>query len=168
MWNSVPSSTAQFRWYAGQTSTATLSGTGDLSATGALTTGGASVQTQPYVAFRLDNLASTAVNPGQVASGSVTLRAGRVANAIYTFTFTTAHPSGTNYMVMATPNKPSSSTPLYTCTTKVESSTSFSVWCRKADNTFVDGDFFCIHHTLNSFHLIDVALRQSKELTTAY
>ena len=45
-------------------------------------------------------------------------------------------------MVMVTPNTEQSVTAFYTCTAKVENSTSFSVWCRKADNTFMDGNFY--------------------------
>ena len=101
------------------------------------------IKAAPYVAFRLaSNLVSTTVNPGQVASGSITLQAGRTTNSVYTFTLATAHPSGANYMVIATPNTALVSTAFYVCTTKVESSTSFSVWCRTSSNAIVDGDFF--------------------------
>ncbi len=97
----------------------------------------------PYVPFRLTgNAVSTAVNPGQVASASITIQANRAANATYTFRFPTAYPNGLSYMVMAAPNTGGSGTAFYTCTAKVESSTSCSVWCRKADNTFTDGDFY--------------------------
>ena len=78
MWNSVPTSANEFRRYAGQTSVATLSGTGDLSVTGALTTGGVSVQTQPYVAVRFagGNIL-TGSNNGQIATANISLQAGR-------------------------------------------------------------------------------------------
>ena len=69
----------------------------------------------------------------------MSLQAGRTSGQVYTVTFAPAHPRGTNYMVMATPN---SSANFYICTTAVNSSTSFSVWCRNASNTIVDGDFF--------------------------
>ena len=103
---------------------------------------------KPHVAFRLNsNVILTGNNNGIVPTSSISLQAGRVAGSItsgsiYTFTFSPAHPRGLNYMVMATPNTGASSTPFYICTTKVESSTSFSVWCRTASNTIVDADFF--------------------------
>ena len=53
LWTSVPSSSAQFRWYGGPSIAATLSGAGDLSVTGAITTNGVGVQTKPYVALRI-------------------------------------------------------------------------------------------------------------------
>jgi hypothetical protein len=72
----------------------------------------------------------------------VTLQAGRTTGQVYTFTFANAHPLGANYMVIATPNTALSTTAFYVCTTKVESSTSFSVWCRSSANAIIDGDFF--------------------------
>ena len=101
------------------------------------------IKAAPHVAFRLaSNVVSTTVNPGQVSSGSIALQAGRTTNSVYTFTFSTAHPSGANYMVTATPNTALISTAFYVCTAKVESSPSFSVWCRTAANAIIDGDFF--------------------------
>ena len=45
MWRSVPSTGAcQFRWYAGPTSIAALSGTGNLAVTGSITAGGNAAQ----------------------------------------------------------------------------------------------------------------------------
>ena len=143
MWSSIPTSTNQFRWYAGQTPVATLSGTGNLDVTGTLTAGGVSVQNKPYVAVRVAaNVILSGNNNGQIATANMSLQAGRASGQIYTFTFSPAHPDGTNYMVMATANTGATSSSFYVCTTKVESSTSFSVWCRNASNTIVDGDFF--------------------------
>jgi hypothetical protein len=101
------------------------------------------INTAPFVAFRLTgNAISPTVNPGLASSGTVTLQAGRTTGQVYTFTFTNAHPLGANYMVIATPNTALSTTAFYLCTTKVESSTSFSVWCRSTANAILDGDFF--------------------------
>ena len=144
IWSSLATSSGQFRWYAGSTTPiATLSGTGNLDVSGTLTTGGVSVQTKPYVAFRFagGNIL-TGNNNGQIATANMSLQAGRVSGQICTVTFSPAHPNGTNYMVMATANTGSTGTSFYVCTTKVESSTSFSVWCRNASNTIVDGDFY--------------------------
>ena len=94
------------------------------------------------LAFRLTgNAISATVNPGLASSETVALT-GRSTNTVYTFTFANAHPLGANHMVIATPNTALSTTAFYVCTTKVESSTSFSVWCRSTANAILDGDFF--------------------------
>ncbi len=61
---------------------------------------------------------------------------------MYTFSVPAAHLNGANYTVMVMPNIGGSGIAFLICTAKVESSTSCSVWCRKADNTFMDGDFY--------------------------
>ena len=85
MWSSVPSSSAQFRWYGGPSLAATLSGAGDLSVTGAITTNGVGVQTKPYVALRITSAGSllSGNNHGQVPSSSMSLQAGRMSGQVY-------------------------------------------------------------------------------------
>ena len=100
------------------------------------------VSATPYVAFQLTgNRLSATVNPTLASSGTVTL-AGRSTNTVCTFTFANADPLGVNYMVIATPSAALSTTAFYMCATKVESSTSFSVWRRSSANAIIDGDFF--------------------------
>ncbi len=106
-------------------------------------TGSAIEKYTPHIAFRLTgNAVPTAVNPGRVASAGVTLQANRAANAIHTLSLPTAHRSGLSYMVLAMPNTRGSGAACYTCTSEVNSSTSFCVSCRKEDSTFMDGNFY--------------------------
>ena len=127
---------------------------GNLSVSGSVFSGGDTCLTElsainlnfskkPHVAFRLNsNVILSGNNNGIVPTSSISLQAGRVAGSIYRFTFSPAHPRGTNYVVMATPNTGATSTQFYICTSKVESSTSFPVWCRTASKTIIDADVF--------------------------
>ena len=146
LWGSVSNnSNTQVKWYGGNATAMTLSGSGNLSVAGTLTAGGNAVQQSltnsstasgatalyvspntvrtikagngialstasnvvsmryaPQVAFMISSNAIT-TNVGQLATGSVTLQS-RSAETAYTFTLGTAHPLGTGYMVMVTPN----------------------------------------------------------------
>ena len=106
---------------------------GNLTVTGTITRGGVAVQTIPHIAFRYSG-AVLSNNNGQIASGSITVGT-RATGADYTFTFSPAHPRGTNYTVMATPE-----TLAVVCVTStiVNSSTSFTVRCRNAANAGID------------------------------
>ena len=138
IWNSVATNGGQFKWYAGSTvPIATLTGAGNLDVSGTLTTGGVSVQTKPYVAFRFAGSVLSGNNNGQIATANISLGT-RTTGQVYTFTFSPAHPRGLNYTVMATPETLAS---FYICSTLVVSDTSFSVSRRNASNTGVDGNF---------------------------
>ena len=100
---------------------------------------------KPYVAcFVGSGAISTSNAPGFLSPSSVTLT--HATGGLYSFVFTPAHPNGNNYMVFATPRTSSTTTAFFTCTVKVETpataGTQFTVWCRNAANTIVDGDFF--------------------------
>jgi hypothetical protein len=71
----------------------------------------------------------------------------------YTITFPTAHPSGANFAVIATPQTSNSTfwdaNYYFICTSNVESlGTGFTVWCRKPGfaqdvaSGFVHGSFY--------------------------
>ena len=99
---------------------------------------------KPYVSLYVSsNAISTANACGYLAPSSFTLT--HTTGGVYTFTFTPAHPNGNNFQIFVTPRTTSVSTIFYVCTAKVETDstagTKFSVWCRNASNTIVDGDF---------------------------
>jgi hypothetical protein len=109
---------------------------GNLTVTGTITRGGVSVQTIPYLAFRYSG-AVLSSNNGQIASGSITVGT-RTTGQDYVFTFSPAHPRGTNCTVMATPETLAA---FCVTSTIVNSSTSFTVRCRNAANTGIDSNF---------------------------
>jgi hypothetical protein len=92
----------------------------------------------PYIAFRYAGAVLSGNNNGQIASSSISVGA-RTTGQAYTFTFSPAHPKGINYMVMVTTETLGT---FYLCSAIVNSSTSFSVQCRSAQNVGVDGNFF--------------------------
>ena len=80
------------------------------------------------------------VNPGLPDRGST----GASNQGIYAFTLPTAHPSGTNSIVMVTHQTTSSSTtaPLGYISCNAAQSTLFNVWIRNSANTLQDGSFY--------------------------
>ena len=93
---------------------------------------------------------STVASYGYSTTVSLAHGTAGAANAfIYTFTWTGAHPLGTNYSVFAQfqTGATATSLPLGVITTNVTSSTSFNVWIRTSLNTtfnnvLVDGTFY--------------------------
>ena len=105
---------------------------------------------KPYIALYVLGSGSISLSNsfGFMSPTSITLT--HATGGLYSFVFNPPHPNGNNYLIFATPRTTSTTTPLYTCTVKVEvdstAGTKFTVWCRNASNTIVDGDFMV--HTL--------------------
>ena len=96
MWNSVPTSTSQYKWYAGTTPVATLSGTGDLSLTGSLTA--LNISYKPWhVAGRYDGVNMTLLSNKGEYPFTVSRVSGQTTG-FYQISWTQPHPDGANYV----------------------------------------------------------------------
>jgi len=96
---------------------------------------------KPYVAFYFTAGAISSSNvPGFVPRVNITMDP-RNNNELYAFTFSPAHPNGTNYMVMVTARTGSSSTYFY-CTANATANNRFLVWCRTSPNALVNGEYY--------------------------
>jgi len=96
---------------------------------------------KPYVAFYFTGgQISTSNVPGFVPRANITMDP-RNNNELYAFTFSPAHPNGTNYMVMVTARTGSSSTYFY-CTANATANNRFLVWCRTSPNALVNGEYY--------------------------
>lgn len=115
LWNSIPTTTAQFKWYGGTTLAATLSGTGDFSITGNLSTAGVQstagiVSSSPTAGIGYSTGAGGAVT--QLTSkatgvslnkqcGTITMAATALAgNTTVSFTFTNSAISATDGVIL--------------------------------------------------------------------
>ena len=63
------------------------------------------------------------------------------ANGLYQFNIP-SHPKGTQFFVVVQARTGSTGSVAYACTANVGSATAFYIWCRKFDNTIVDGEFY--------------------------
>ena len=99
--------------------------------------------TQPkfYVVSRIFSNATVSINSGQVTLTSAMIN-GTTAG-VYVFTIP-AHPSGSNYMIIATASPNAGG--LLTCSAFANSSTSFTVWVYNSSGVLANGAF--------SFHTI--------------
>jgi uncharacterized protein YpuA (DUF1002 family) len=110
----------------------TLQVGGDLSVTGFY-------QVKPWVGF---HFASGAISYhiGHNTSG-ITFSRPNGANGLYQFNIP-SHPKGTQFLVVVQARTGSTGSVAYACTANVGSATAFYIWCRKFDNTIVDGEFY--------------------------
>jgi hypothetical protein len=164
LWQSVPAAVGNgFKWYAGPSGSnanliATLTGLGALTLTGTLSTptitlNGNNLQNtlnnksdKPYFAFLLKN-GVVSNSQGQITPtlNNPQAPSARNPNQVYDFILPTAHPQGSQYLVMVTPRTTGTGAGTYFyCTANVVSSTSFAVWCRNlaASGALMDGEFY--------------------------
>ena len=130
----------------------TLNCIGDLIAPNVYTKSEVNHLVKPFCAMRVITSAtgtfhksSVITHYGQVTSVSLDRGSTGASNqGIYAFTLPTAHPSGTNYIVMATHQTSSTSTsaPLGYITCNGAQSTLFNVWIRNSANSLQDGSFY--------------------------
>ena len=130
------------------TNVATISGNGNFSCNGGVTCSSLTVTgfnpVKPWVALYVaGNAISTSTNVGFLAPSAFTMTR---TGGNYGFTFANPHPNGNNFQIFATPRTQGGSTNFFVCTAKVETDTTagtkFSVWCRNASNSIIDGDFW--------------------------
>ena len=97
LWSSVGAIGSSFKWYAGGSNIATLSGSGDLTVTGNLVVNGSmSVPSvTPYHCAGLVSATGTILR----SKGLYTFTVVKSATGVYDITFGSAHPDGTSYIV---------------------------------------------------------------------
>ena len=154
----------------GQITASSLATSGDVIITGSLTVGNllntmSFYPVKPWASCLIITSGSnivTLTNCGycNLTASNVT-RLG-TGNKAYTITFPSAHPSGINIAVISTPYTGASSSWDYTnntdyiCTTKVEGSTSLTVWCRRPGQAatvgIISGSFYVYTVPRNSWY----------------